>query len=352
VAFVSTLPTKDAPHNYAAFYEDLCKELQFINTKGEVVFNIKDQWGVVKCSHVVKLGFSEGLLKLRSDSSDQTMIGFLDKSGQLKIPFTSQNQSSISGTFSNGLVVAGKKSADPSEKNRKYYGYMDQSGEWVIPPKYAKALPYNHGVAVVWEQIPKRQYSYKTYLIDKKGSKVFPAEIGTNENLVRDSLLAVYRPRLNEDGIEVFGSYGKSRRYALAKIDGTLITDYIYANLSPGKTSKELWQASLPEDKAIGFLNNEGQVVIPFQFPSVSNYFEDGLAVVKIEGQGDAMAVIDAKGDFVLPPNRNANYQISGEIMNLKESGGFTYYNRYGQAIDLEDYEFAGVFQRLYLGEE
>ena len=347
-AFVTTVPTKDMLHNYAAFYEDLCQEIQFINTKGEVIFKVEDKWGI-NCSQIVRIGFSDGLLKVINEKSDPKMIGYLDKSGQLKIPFKSLHQSMITDAFSDGLLVSGEKEYNKSKKAEIKYGYIDQLGQWQIPPIYTKALPFNHGVAVVWEENPKRENSYKTYLIDKEGKSVFPSDIRTSERLVRDSLLAVYRPKLNEDGVEVFGSYGKNRRYAIAKVDGSMVTDFIFAQLQPGKTSQDLWEAGLPENEAYGFVDDEGTVIIPYQFPSVWNSFEDGLAVVRVADKGKATAVINTKGEMVLPPDSIENYQISGEVICPNDRGGFSYFNRFGEAINLKEYEHFGIYQHLSL---
>ena len=349
MALVSTTPLKDMLDIFQEFWDDLCPQLQFINKKGEVVLNVDNQWDVL-CSYVDKIGFSDGLLKVVTETSEGKLSGFLNNKGELVMPFNNRHQRITQDLFSEGLVVAGKKIYDSTfQKSTVVHGYKDTSDNWVIPPIYAKALPFKYGAAVVWEQNPKRELSYWTYLIDKKGNRIFPSDIHTNERYVRDSLLAVFKPRLNEDRVEVFSSYGKSRRYALAKVDGTILSDFIYESLMPGKSDECLWIASLPDKKAYGALDDSLNLIFPFQFPSIANSFEDGLAVVYLTEDGKAKGVINSKGELVPLPDSSLNYQISGEIIYPNETGGFNYINRHGQPINLEGYEKAGIFQRLPL---
>lgn len=350
-AFVTTTPTKKMLSIYASFWDDLCGNLQFIDRKGEILFKIDNAWDT-DCSYVNALGFSDGLLKITHESQDGKKIGFLDKRGQVKSAFTTRILSGIKTTFSEGLIVAGKKKLDPhTDKERSYYGYQDPSGEWIIPPIYLKALPFKNGVAVVWEENPKRKLSYRTYLVDKGGERVFPNDIETNERLLRDSLLAVYRPVLNEDDVEVFGAFGQYRRYALAKIDGTLITDFIYADLQPGTSGEDPWIASLPEKKSYGCLDDSGNLVLPYQFPNIYFPFEYGLAVVDLDDDEQGRAVINTHGDIIFPTDADANYEIGAGVISTYVEEKFSYFNRDGQAIDMEEYEPAGIFEYFSLEE-
>lgn len=197
----------------------------------------------------------------------------------------------------------------------------------------------------MWEENPKRQNSYRTYLIDKKGDRVFSNDIETNERLVRDSMLAVYKPYLNEDNVEVFGSYGQYRRYALARVDGTLLTDFIFADLQPGKSVEDPWMVSLPDKKAYGTLDDQGNVVLPYQFPSVYFPFEYGLAVVELPDDVQGRAVINTDGDIIFPTDPDARYEVRAGIISNYADEKFSYFNADGQLINLDDYEPAGIFE-------
>jgi len=154
--------------------------------------------------------------------------------------------------------------------------------------------------------------------------------------------------------VEVFGSYGQYRRYALAKVDGTMITDFIFAKLQPGHTPNALWTAGLPESKKIGFIDDAGAVVIPYQYSYHIEDFRNDLAVVKITDK-EGMAVINSKGDIVLPPVENTNYHLQGNggvIYATDPEGHNHFYNKHGELIDLDGYEPFGLFHYLSLDEE
>lgn len=350
-ALVSTIPTLDTLLIFGAYWKGICDDLQFINKKGETLFKVENQWNA-NCALIESIGFADGLLKITQETPNGKLIGFLDKEGQVKLPFSPRDLGGRKSVFSEGLIVSGVKKIDPhTDKERSYYGYQDPSGTWKIPPIYIKATPFNHGVSVVWEENPKRQYSYRTYLINKNGERVFPNDIETNERLVRDSILAVYKPYLNEDDIEVFGSYGQYRRYALARVDGSLITDFIFADLQPGKSSEDPWMASLPDKKAYGTLDDQGNVVLPYQFPSVYFPFEHGLAVVELPDEEQGRAVINAEGDIIFPTDPDARFEVKAGIISNFADEKFSYFNADGQLINLDDYEVAGIFEHLSLKE-
>ena len=350
-AFVSTKATTDELPNQASFWEDMCKELQYINKQGEVIFKIKDEWGI-KCGGEFRNGFSSGLLKVTKkerQASGGTQIGYIDKTGQLKIPFIFRGESNADETFSEGLAGMGIRSNLPNVKKPVIkYGYINQLGEWQIPPTFTKVYPFKHGAAMVLDTVPNSKHYLQTYLIDKKGNRIFSAEIETYARLHRDSLLAVFKVERTESGSEKHST----RRYAIAKTNGTLTTDFIFTIMQPGVTSQDLWIASLPDnDKKIGFVDDEGSLIIPYQYPKFRTYFEDGLAVVYTDKKASVQAVINKKGEFVIPPDTSTNYQIDGVIVSPNDDGGIFYYNREGQRIDFKDYERYGLFQHLPLAD-
>lgn len=66
--------------------------------------------------------------------------------------------------FHEGLAVIGKKDA----KDR--YGYMNKSGEIVIPCIYRTAETFSDGVAVVGIDIDRSTHKWTLRIIDKNGN--------------------------------------------------------------------------------------------------------------------------------------------------------------------------------------
>jgi hypothetical protein len=221
------------------------------------------------------------------------------------------------------------------------YGFINKDGNWQIPPIYTMVYPFKHGVAMVKDTMPNS--NLPAFLIDKEGNRIFPLDVETYPRKMRDSLIAVSKVERSEKGSEISGT----RRHAIAKVDGTMITDFIFGDLDPGTASEDLWRASPPEDnKTIGYVNDKGEVVIPYQFSRGSLPFYNGLAIVRVKEGNHAQAVINTKGEFVMPPDSTANFQITGGIiLNNVANGGK--YNKNGQPINLESYTVRGPYQYL-----
>lgn len=353
-AFVSSARLKKGIlPNYVAFYEDLCPTLQFINKQGELLFKTGKKWDF-DCYPIPKQGYSSGMLKLKKKTEDGQRIGFIDKRGELKIPFEDYPRGVSTSDFKEGLSVRKETTVISKGVFSTKMGYINQTGDWELPPIYRKVHPFNQGVAVVWESIPNEKLAYKHYLIDKSGKRVFPSGVETNNRRLRDTLVAVYKTRRNDKGREVFGSYGQYRRYALAHIDGRMITDFKFAVLEAGETPNSLWTAALPDSEDIGFIDDTGAVVIPYQYRRCKQDFQNGLAVVTLKDK-EGMAVINSNGDIVLPLAGKTNYHLQGNggvIFVTDEDGNNSFYNKDGQVINLDGYEPYGLFHLLSLKED
>ena len=340
-AMVSTLPTKKAHFNSKTYWKNMSKELQYINRKGEVLFKIDNQWDI-SAESMRRYGFSDGLLHVRKEKdpiSHAILFGFLDKRGQLVIPFKFRAVSNASETFSDGLADVGVREYLPNgEKPTIKYGYINKKGDWQIPPIYRIVQPFNSGAAFVGDTLPN-QYC----LIDKQGARIFPPQVESFPRKMKDSLVAVSIVQRSPRKSEIMGT----RRWAIAKTDGTLITDFKFSSLDPGITSDDPWRASLPDDaKTIGYVNDAGKVVIPYQFAVSSRIFDHGLAIVKVKEENYPQGVINTKGKFVLPPTPNANYQIIGLVTNNAITSS-NYYNKDGRPVPLEGYMIRGSYQHL-----
>jgi hypothetical protein len=357
MALVSTLPTKKAPYISRAMQKNICGELQFINTRGEVLFKIKNKWNLNCYSHH-RNGFSDGLLKIVKEKDPKTgalNFGYLDKEGILKIPFNFRTESNAKSNFREGLAVVGKRTYLQNVKKPIIkYGFINKKGDWQIPPIYRHVHPFNKGAAFVSGNL-LNQY----HVINKEGNRIFPPDVESFPRKMRDSLIAVSKVKRTERNSEIMGT----RRWAIAKTDGTMITDFKFANLDPGKTATDLWRVSLPEDnKSIGYVNDQGEMVIPYQYSRGSSIFENGLAVVRMKEKKNGLAVvrmkekknvygvINTKGEWIMPPDANARYQNigCGVITNntIKE---LNFYNKTGETINFEGYVVSGVYQQVFL---
>lgn len=122
-------------------------------------------------------GFSEGLLYLMEKQGDVYKIGFVNQSGEIVIPFKFDG----ARNFSEGLAEACE--GNPRDLSGKW-GYINKKGEWVIPPRFTNTRAFSEGLAIVevggrWERrsIMRTLHDSKWALIDRTGKYVWgPSE--------------------------------------------------------------------------------------------------------------------------------------------------------------------------------
>jgi hypothetical protein len=168
--------------------------------------------------------------------------GYIDKTGQLIIPFKFDG----AADFSEGLAAV-----DMKEKT----GYIDKTGKLVIPPRFISGFPFSEGLAMVIirrsgqiERTPLYKYGY----IDKSGKVVIqPREA---------KILKWFR--LTGNGPD----FSEGRAYV--------------------------------EQGSLGYIDKTGKLVIPPKYNDVQP-FSEGLAVVMLESK---YGYIDRSGKMVIPP--------------------------------------------------
>jgi len=178
------------------------------------------------------------------------------------------------------------------------YGYVDHSGKWVIPPRYAHAFRFYYGRALVIDD------SNRELFLDKSGKQVAreSADGITIARNDRGQLIFV-----DKTGKQIGPSY-----YELGGFDPD--TGLAYASLPA--TNPSLHHFS---DKT-GYVDRKGHIIIPLQYDSAGT-FSEGLAVVShtvpfsywlfFTGHTDKYEVIDPTGKIVIPSEK-----IPGVIVN------------------------------------
>ncbi len=228
-------------------------------------------------------GVEEGMFLVQT--ADRK-IGFMDVNGNLVVPCIYDNASN----FMDGLaavVLDGK------------YGFIDKTGKAVIPLQYDRVEPFVDGLAKV-------NVGNEYFYINKQGEEVFGREyrsitsfseglafvntdfsqrldwtrgfINTNNEVVLK--LQGVRPVLHPRTGEPTGEERLQDLYLLADSfsEGlAAVTDY--------------------STRKVGYINKQGEEVIPCQFKYARD-FTNGMAVVS---DGDFYGAINTKGDIVVP---------------------------------------------------
>ena len=119
------------------------------------------------------------------------------------------------GPLSNGMLAF-------SEKANGKYGYLSESGEVIVSPKYTSALPFEDEKAIV---NTAEDFGNKYGLIDKNGNFIIAAKYNLI-NLLGENRLAV--GLAIDESKPYLGS-----KFSIADLNGNFLTGFIYNDVSP-----------------------------------------------------------------------------------------------------------------------
>ena len=246
----------------------------------------------------------------------------------------------------------------------KLWGYINQDGETVIEPIYKKCYKFSEsGLAPIYE-------SKKFSFINTKGEEITTEISGFKliEGFVgfgglegyNDGLVAVVKDKkwgfLDTDGnIAIELKYDKVSIFnngaAIAKIGD----DFFVLNKSGEEskivgedivTVKHIINGLAPfssSTKQSGFIGTDGEIVIAAQFASVGFFFDE-LTWAKTADK--KLGYINKKGEWIIEPQFLAAKEfgsVSG-LARVKTATGWTYVNKAGEIITIDDTESWGDF--------
>ncbi len=329
-------------------------------------------------------GFSEGLAAVVIDAGNNAYrLGYIDKTGHEVIPCGIEASNRFYHSlhaFSEGLAAIyldGK------------WGYIDRSGQTVIPIKYEQVSPFSGGLAVV-------QLHGRTGCIDRTGKEIVPCQYNDVRNFADEAVVAEnisetsYRTYLHE--LTFFDKTGKriserkyfyetettyGKRSTLDFSDGPVP---MYANINGEKewsyidgTGKEViclndresWPTNYSVYEAYRFsegiaivrlrrqtgpewyqyknvlIDKTGQVIVALEkYYEIIRDFHDGMAAVK---SGDyKWGFIDTTGTEVIPCGKYDSVEDFSDGM-AKVQVTVEEENDYGQIIEKTNYGFIDV---------
>jgi len=247
------------------------------------LFGFIDKMGVeiIPCKWYRATSFHEGRARVRKpyDNPDDECFGYIDCAGNVAIPCHWQK---ADYKFSEGLagvihvednnVFWGRHNYRLREDSVGYTAYIDKDDKVVIKGEYDELGSFVHGMAIVSDK------HLKVGAIDKMGDIVVPL-------LYDDAKI------LNENLIKVSKGYNKE---GVCHKNGTIILDcqWEIGDVKEGRIS-------FCDDKNIGFIDENGEIIIPCKWGRCSdNHFQDGIVPVKKDGK---IGFINTSGDVVLP---------------------------------------------------
>jgi WG containing repeat len=244
--------------------------------------------------------FSEGRARVEINAK----FGYIDKEGEVVI------EVSAHGDFSEGLAVV--------QSEEGLWGAIDQSGNWVVTPKFNQLYNFSQGLAQALELGYGQGYGF----INKNGDWVIPPQFGDVRHFSED-LAAVQIESgwgyIDQNGSVVIPPRFRSAtpfREGLAKVRGEMGAAFIdkegklviqerrsfhfSTNQVSGFSDGRAMFLTTPEwadESLVGFMDRTGKVVIPPQFNHVCQ-FSEGLAAVGLTDR--KLGFIDLSGKLVI----------------------------------------------------
>lgn len=194
-------------------------------------------------------------------------------------------------SFSNGLARVGVYTI---VGNKAYYnyGFIDETGKMVIPAEYDKVNDFADGLDITWV---RKRGEDKYILIDKTGKRV-------NDLAFKDVgfwIEEMCKVSVDNKDLKLYnGDYGKQHGFINKK--GEVILDPDGGYFSVGSFSEGLSCITQKGAKGYGFIDKTGKIVIPLTLTqSGLSSFHEGMARTTKNGK---TGLIDRSGKFVVEP--------------------------------------------------
>lgn len=197
-----------------------------------------------------------------------------------------------------------------------YQGYVNQSGDWILPPIYNAGYAFSNGLAQVDQPFIEQRnggtyYSNIEYIINRNGHAIEGIDTLTQQGYkicaINDSFVL----------LSIRENFHSPVYFALANLDGTFLLPANFLDIH--LPSEGL--CMVRTDDGYGFYHTNGILAIPVQYQN-GNDFSDGIAAVQ---KNDKWGYIDQSGNEVISfVYENAHSFVEGlAAVQLNEKWGF-----------------------------
>jgi hypothetical protein len=216
------------------------------------------------------------------------------------------------------------------------YGFMDRSGETVIPPQFDETGGFSEELASV-------RIGTKFGYINTKGEVVItpqfddagPFRFGRAAVKLccgQDYLNGRHKIQSGQDGKSRYGFIDPDGKY-ISTPDFLWVAQWFSGDFAPVKIA----------DRLYGIMNRSGKVVTVANLEQVSDFgFADGVAPAAAGGK---WGYIDTVGKWVIDPQFESAEDFSDGLAAVKVGGRWGYIDRKGKFVVNPQYDEAGEFE-------
>lgn len=192
--------------------------------------------------------------------------------------------------------------------NEDRWGFIDTTGNLRIAPEYYEVGDFSDGLAVVKTEEENLEEQERWGYIDRTGNQVFEGKFDTAYDFSEGIALAETRD-------SVF-TISKEGRVSVLFERGPLNLALVNGNSRFSNGLVTVWNE---ETKKYGYVNQKGELVIQAKFANAAG-FSEGLARVSIiQNNRELMGVVDTKGDFVIPPKFDIDFDFTRNATDFSE---------------------------------
>lgn len=268
------------------------------------------------------LDYSEGLTMVGKQkfygNNKGYNYGFVDNAGNVVIPL----QYMEATNFKDGLSLVRNDyfDSDKSDFNDNY-GFIDKTGKVVIPLEYNEAYPFAEGLAAV-------KLDKKWGFIDKTGKIIIPFKYN-EANSFTEGLACV----------------NKRDKYGYINKNGEVVIPFKYYFARSFSEGLAMVSTKL---SACGFIDKLGKEVIPLIYDQPIGDFKNGLAFVGNHIYGTEnweFGYVNKNGEVVIPIKYSEVKPFTGDFAYVNRYGvDWSAINRKGETLPYELYFGVVVF--------
>lgn len=269
--------------------------------------------------------FSGGLAKVLKGKTIYDKQGFIDKKGKLVVPYQYDHDfytySAWEGArnFDNGLCYVSKNFSK---------GYINTSGQEVIPCRYSRLTPFHRGFAAYCQASDN-----KWGIIDKNGKELTPAIFDKIDLGFVDIGYQLIITAKEDKSAKNYSGYKFGLFSTLSNNNITLPYYDAVGKISGGMISIQL-------NKKYGFIDSTGRLVIAPKYDYTGD-FENGTAVVNL---GKTYGIINKAGKEIVPVKYDDLENLSEGMAVVMVDGKAGYADGYGREVITPQYANAGSF--------